>query len=263
MNRNRVPNRSFRTVIISLHIHNTPHNMAGSRWIPLESNPEVLNKWSSQAGLVPSVAEFGDVYGLDEELLALVPQPVKAVVLLFPVSAETEAKREEEDEKIEKGGQHAIEPEVLWIKQTISNACGTIGLLHALANANVPFMPDSPLAKFVGECRKITPYERAKLLETTSLFADIHAEAATAGQTEVPDDLDTDLHFTCFVESAHSEGTVSRVIELDGRRKGPVDRGQCTNLLNDAARIVKDVYLTEGAGMNFNMMYLGPAIREF
>lgn len=34
-------------------------------------------------------------------------------------------------------------------------------------------------------------------------------------------------------------------------------------LLQDAARIVKDVYLTEGAGMNFNMMYLGPAIREF
>lgn len=231
--------------------------MAGSRWVPLESNPEVLNKWSSQAGLVPSVAEFGDIYGLDDELLSLVPQPVKAVILLFPISAETEAKKKEEDEKVEKDGQHAIEPKVLWIKQTISNACGTIGLLHALANSNVPFIPDSPLAKFVDECRKITPDKRAKLLETTSLFADIHAEAATAGQTEVPRDLDTDLHFTCFVESAH-DGTGSRVIELDGRRKGPVDRGQCTNLLSDVARIVKDVYLTEGAGVNFSMMYLGP-----
>ena len=78
---------------------------------------------------------------------------------------------------------------------------------------------------------EITPDERAKLLETTSLFADIHAAAATAGQTEVPHNLDTDLHFTCFVESAHKDGTGSRVIELDGRRKGPVDRGQCTNLL--------------------------------
>jgi len=233
--------------------------MAGSRWVPLESNPEVLNKWSSQAGLAPNVAEFGDVYGLDDELLALVPQPVKAVILLFPISAGTEAKRGEEDEKIEEGGQRAIEPKVLWIKQTISNACGTIGLLHALANADVPFIPDSPLAKFVEECRKITPDERAKLLETTSLFADIHAEAATAGQTEVPHDLDTDLHFTCFVESPHNKGTGSRVIELDGRRKGIVDRGQCTNLLRDVAKIVKDVYLTEGAGTNFSMMYLGPA----
>jgi len=51
--------------------------------------------------------------------LALVPQPVKAVVLLFPISAETEAKRKEEDEKIGSGGQQAIEPEVLWIKQTV------------------------------------------------------------------------------------------------------------------------------------------------
>ena len=51
--------------------------------------------------------------------MTLVPQPVKAVILLFPISAGTEAKRKEEDEKIEKDGQYAVEPEVLWIKQTV------------------------------------------------------------------------------------------------------------------------------------------------
>jgi hypothetical protein len=82
-----------------------------------------------------------------------------------------------------------------------------------------------------------TPEERAKLLETTPLFANIHADAAATGQTGVPDNLDTDLHFTCFVQSPGvgtrktETGSSPRLIELDGGRVGPVDRGECTDLL--------------------------------
>ena len=83
-----------------------------------------------------------------------------------------------------------------------------------------------------------TPSERAQFLETTEIFASIHAALATSGQTAVPDNLDTDLHFTCFVqapEASAREAEVAtgarRVIELDGRRAGPVDRGESTDLL--------------------------------
>ena len=83
-----------------------------------------------------------------------------------------------------------------------------------------------------------TPLERAKFLETTDIFADIHAAAATGGQSAIPDNLDTDLHFTCFVQapeaSAREAETVTgelRLIELDGRRMGPIDRGKSTDLL--------------------------------
>ncbi|KAG6897099.1 hypothetical protein C0992_004031 [Termitomyces sp. T32_za158] len=76
-----------------------------------------------------------------------------------------------------------------------------------------------------------TPEERAKLLETTPLFANIHTEAASGGQTQVPTDLDTDFHFTCFVPAPALRGPKSpggyRILELDGRRAGPVDRGEC------------------------------------
>ena len=88
-----------------------------------------------------------------------------------------------------------------------------------------------------------TPLERAKILETTPLFADIHADAASGGQTAVPTNLDTDLHFTCFVQAPDPSSRESstpvtpttsgemRLIELDGRRAGPVDRGVSTDFL--------------------------------
>jgi len=86
------------------------------------------------------------------------------------------------------------------------------------------------------------------MLETTPLFADIHAESAESGQTAPVND--SDLHFTCFVEAPESDirkvaqgGEVTddmqedskssgmRLIELDGRRNGPIDHGECKDLL--------------------------------
>lgn len=53
------------------------------------------------------------------QLLSMVSQPVKAVVLLFPISAVLESKRLGEDAKIAKDGQPPIDPTVFWIKQTV------------------------------------------------------------------------------------------------------------------------------------------------
>ncbi|OBZ66485.1 Ubiquitin carboxyl-terminal hydrolase isozyme L3 [Grifola frondosa] len=239
------------------------------RWIPLESNPEVLNEWANKAGLVVSQAQFQDIYGLDSELLAMVSQPVKAIILLFPISNESERRRKEEDAHITAEGQHAIDPTVFYVKQTISNACGTIALLHALVNSDVTFAPESALAKFIDECKDKSPEERAKILETTPLFADIHAETATSGQTSVPTNLHTDLHFTCFVQApsppSREEGTPvapgdMRLVELDGRRVGPVDRGACADFLKDVAKFVKDNYVAHTASMHFSMIALGPPV---
>ncbi|KAJ7918971.1 hypothetical protein B0H13DRAFT_2231061 [Mycena leptocephala] len=260
-----------------------------SRWIPLESNPDarllprrfhatdvlqVLNSWSNKAGLTAS--EFGDVYGLDESLLAMVSQPVKAIVLLFPISPESEARRKQEDEEIlSKGSPSLIQPssgssrrsvklptsaptEILCMQ--ISNACGTMGLIHAIANSDVTLEPDSALAKFIEQCTDKTPEERAK---HDSSLRDIHAAAATSGQSAVPTNLDTDLHFTCFVAAPSSrgpssEGSSMRIVELDGRRNGPIDRGECTNLLADAAKIIRELYIGDSQSMHFNVMSLGP-----
>ncbi|KAF7294498.1 Ubiquitin carboxyl-terminal hydrolase [Mycena kentingensis (nom. inval.)] len=229
------------------------------RWIPLESNPAVLNSWSEEAGLA-EVHQFSDVYGLDDGLLGMVPQPSKAIVLLFPISEQSEEKRAAEDKEIEEKGQPVVDPTIVFIKQTIPNACGTMGLIHAIANSDVTIAPGSALSKFIDECMDKNPDDRAQLLESTPHFTEIHAQAASEGQTAVPTNLKTNLHFTCFVSAPSPDGSgQQRVIELDGRRAGPIDRGECTDLLKDVAKIVKEVYIEGGGGsLEFSMLSLGP-----
>ncbi|VDB95466.1 unnamed protein product [Peniophora sp. CBMAI 1063] len=229
------------------------------RWIPLESNPDVMNSWAYKAGLLPSSAEFTDVYGLDDELLALVPQPVHAVVLLFPIDDALESVKKQEDEKT-----YEVDPTVFWMKQTIGNACGTMGLIHALANTEVAFEPDCPMQRFLDVCKEKSPLDRAKILETTDIFANIHAEAAAGGQTAAPSaDEKVDLHFTCFVKAptvveraTQAPAGEYRLIELDGRRSGPVDRGECTDLLKDAARYIRENIVPKMDSMQLGMIAL-------
>ncbi|KAF7796841.1 hypothetical protein EIP86_008025 [Pleurotus ostreatoroseus] len=202
------------------------------------------------------------------QLLALVPKPVKAIVLLFPITEQYENARKAEDQQIAEKGQHPIDSTVLFIKQTIGNACGTMGLIHALANSSITLEPESPLALFIDECKDMTPEQRAKLLETTSHFADIHAEAAAAGQTAPPSANEhVDLHFTCFVQApnppAREEGIDveadgHRLIELDGRRIGPIDRGVCRDLLKDAMRYIQENYVSHTKDVHFSVMALAP-----
>lgn len=55
------------------------------RWLPLESNPEVMNLFLQKLG-VPGVWAVQDVWGLEPDLLAMLPTPVLGVMLLFPVN---------------------------------------------------------------------------------------------------------------------------------------------------------------------------------
>jgi len=85
-------------------------------------------------GVSPELG-FHDVYSIDDpELLAFVPRPALALLLVFPVSNTYEKFRAQEDgDKPEYSGSGPDEP-VIWYKQTIGNACGLIGLLHGVSN---------------------------------------------------------------------------------------------------------------------------------
>uniref|UniRef100_A0A8C1GR89 Ubiquitin carboxyl-terminal hydrolase n=1 Tax=Cyprinus carpio TaxID=7962 RepID=A0A8C1GR89_CYPCA len=170
--------------------------MEGQRWLPLEANPEFLR----QLGLVPTW-QFGDVYGLDAEVLSLVPRPVCAVLLLFPITEKYETFRQEEEAKIKAQGQE-LSSDVYFMKQTIGNACGTIGLIHAVANNQryLEFEPNSPLKAFLLKSAKMSPEEKAAFLEKDESIRVTHESSAQEGQTEAPSlDEKVDLHFIAFV----------------------------------------------------------------
>jgi ubiquitin carboxyl-terminal hydrolase L3 len=79
--------------------------------------------------------QIHDVYSIsDPELLAFIPRPALALLLVFPVSAVYESQRMAEDAPLsEYAGKGDDEP-VIWYRQTIRNACGLMGLLHAVSN---------------------------------------------------------------------------------------------------------------------------------
>ncbi|XP_042316075.1 ubiquitin carboxyl-terminal hydrolase isozyme L3 isoform X2 [Sceloporus undulatus] len=155
---------------------------------------QVTNQFLKQLGIHPSW-QFVDVYGMDQELLSMVPRPVCAILLLFPVTEKYETFRTEEENKIKAQGQE-VKPSVYFMKQTISNACGTIGLIHAIANNRdkINFEADSSLKKFLDDSVPMSPEERAKYLETYEAIRVTHESSAHEGQTEGLRDVQQVLH---------------------------------------------------------------------
>lgn len=197
-------------------------------------------------GMDTSKFSFHDVYGTDPSLLSMVPQPVEAVLLLFPVSSGYESARHAQDAHASVSTKGSEEGELIWWKQTIGNACGTMGLLHALANSRVrgSLEPGSPLAKLIDQSQPLDPIQRAELLTRSEELKAAHTSAASSGQSAAPAAEErVDLHFTCFVRERNS----GRLVELDGRRKGPVDRGvkleRQEDLLEGACKWIQDNYV--------------------
>lgn len=86
----------------------------------------------------------------------------------------------------------------------------------------IPAEPDSSLAKLLNEAIPLKPIARADLLYESEALESAHQAAASGGDTSAPAAEDNvDLHYVCFVKSQNNQ-----LWELDGRRKGPISRGQ-------------------------------------
>ncbi|KAF3643074.1 Ubiquitin carboxyl-terminal hydrolase isozyme L3, partial [Capsicum annuum] len=183
------------------------------RWLPLEANPDVMNQFLWGLGVQLNEAECCDVYGLDEELLEMVPKPVLAVLFLYPLTPQSEEERIKQDSETKVQDPSST---VYFMKQTVRNACGTIGLLHAIGNltSQIKLTEGSFLDKFFKSTSSMDPMQRALFLENDREIEVAHSVAVTAGETEATDDVNT--HFICFT------CTDGQLYELDGRRAGPI-----------------------------------------
>jgi ubiquitin carboxyl-terminal hydrolase L3 len=97
----------------------------------------------------------------------------------------------------------------------LSTQCVLDSLIHTAES-------DSSLDKLIKDAIPLKPIERADLLYESQALETAHQSAAAEGDTAAPSaDDKVDLHYVCFVKSNDN-----RLWEMDGRRKGPLDRGE-------------------------------------
>lgn len=253
------------------HQQNPSESSQEKRWFPLESNPTLLNNYISKLGFDTTTHKFTDVFSTEAWALDMIPQPTCAVVVLFPMTDKVKCKRQQLHAAAtaaantnNEDSNNAITNEVWYIKQRIRNACGTISILHALANVPTSIQQacirqPSWLHSFLQNCPKsLSPNDKASILENDTLIETFHQDATNDGQTSRPNLEDTiDLHFITFV---HSENN-GKLYELDGRvENGPICHGCTTQqeLLKDACGVVRQLMDADPDEMRFTILALAP-----
>ncbi|TVY27310.1 Ubiquitin carboxyl-terminal hydrolase isozyme L3 [Lachnellula hyalina] len=232
----------------------------------LENNPEVMNALGFKLGLSPSL-QFHDIYSLtDPTLLALIPRPVHALLVILPLTPAWHANRVAEDstypalssppsisESIFTSDYNTGEDEqwggIVWFKQTIGHACGSIGLLHCAINgpARKYIEKGSTLEKLREQALPLGVAERAQMLYDDLDFETAHQSVAEMGDTAAPSAEAGDKlgqHFVTFVK-----GDDGKLWELEGSRKGPLFRG----MLADDEDVLSERGLALGLGRVIEM----------
>ncbi|KAF8193789.1 ubiquitin carboxyl-terminal hydrolase-like protein isozyme L3 [Pholiota molesta] len=246
--------------------------MARKTFNVLENNPEVMNQLAAELGLAPALA-FHDVCSLTEPaLLGLVPRPAHALLVTIPLTPAWAHEREAEDaQRTAYASVGPAEP-VLWFKQTIGNACGSIGLLHCLLNLPEEvraacIAPETELARIRAAALPKTTRDRARVLEDSAAFEAAHERAVQLGQSAVPtyeEGYHMGNHFVAFLKGADG-----RLWELEGSRTGPLERGLLApdeDVLSERAlelglrRVMEIGKADAGGDLRFSCTALGPAV---
>jgi len=227
------------------------------KWKTLESNPDVINQFIHSLG-VPKNWKFADCFGLDESSLSFVPRPCIAVMLLFP-SSQLKDEKKKQQEKIDKEGQ-IVSPKLYFVKQLVANACGTIAVVHSIANNRQKVqLEKKALQKFIDSTIDKTPLERGELLGYDDEIAQAHESSSNKGQTRHDQVMPSDFHFISFVE------VDGHLYELDGGKSFPIDHGITTSetFLQDAAKVIQSNFISKIQNdPYFSILTLGPSQYE-
>ncbi|XP_015830626.3 ubiquitin carboxyl-terminal hydrolase isozyme L1 isoform X1 [Nothobranchius furzeri] len=211
-------------------------------WAPMEINPEMMNKNMRKLGVGGNWC-FVDVLGLEPEQLGAVPKPCCALMLLFPLTQQHESFRAQQADKV------STDSDVYFLKQTVVNSCGTIALVHAVANnqSKLSFETDSVLKAFLDETANMSAADRAKHLENNKAICAAHNDVAMEGQCR-PEADEVNFHFIAFVN------VNGQLYEFDGKINGPVNHGATSedSFVADAAKVCRGFIEREQDELRFS-----------
>ncbi|KAI0533517.1 ubiquitin C-terminal hydrolase L3 [Xylaria digitata] len=196
-------------------------------FIPLESNPELFTELIHELGMSRRLA-FHDLLTLspaDADLLASVPRPALALILVIPAPEGYTARLRDEEKDVAPHDKKGDEEDVMFYHQTIGNACGLYATLHAVSNGDARAFvePNSHIARLIEHCTPLCSAQRIEALESDAQLAAAHASVASRGNTAPPADItvEADFAYMTFVKSSKS----GRLYQLEGCRKAPVYLG--------------------------------------
>mmetsp|Transcript_9565 Transcript_9565/g.23187 ORF Transcript_9565/g.23187 Transcript_9565/m.23187 type:complete len:286 (-) Transcript_9565:227-1084(-) len=263
------------TIRSDVQEHGVAAASSSSAWLPLESNPEILNDFAQRVGL-SSDFEFVDYYGpgsIDPDR-----HTAKAFLLLFPCTESIYEFRQKQADELGTEIGDSRHSNLCFIRQLegFGNACGTIGCLHACLNTDgaiVASANDSngdcdgvvpvPLQSFLQQGRGKTPEERGELLLHSQAFKPVSDDAALSSdaQTICPprDGAFLDHHFVAFCFSSSSSSSPGTIWELDGTKPCPVNHGESSaeNFEEDAWNVIQSDFMqVEPDSIEFSLIAL-------
>merc|ERR1712060_350194 len=177
---------------------------------------------------------------------------VAGVILLFPSEKGTPPQEVPPHPALE--GSFYLRQDV----GTLANACGTIAVIHALANGKGIDIPEgSVLGRYVAATRCMDATARGAALDANEEVHDVHKSLVVQGQSRVLESASVCHHFVAFVERNGC------VVELDGYyNRGPKvvrEMGKGETLLKAAAAVIKENYIAPKNGnIDFSVLAIAP-----
>jgi len=211
---------------------------------PVALGTLVLTKFAHDLG-VPAYLSLSDVFGFDDELLEMLPQPVISLILLFPSSKK---------KKFQQSSQPPNEGFFLRQIKALDDACGTIALIHSIANNQDKIqLEKGPLKEYLEAGKTLTPQQRGEALAANDELHHFHNQFVVQGQTEVPEEgVSSGHHFVCFTQVG------SEVYEFDGCKPEPVVHGQASpNFVKAAIEAIKTHYMNDPAVLDYSIIAFG------
>jgi ubiquitin carboxyl-terminal hydrolase L3 len=222
-------------------------------WLPLESNPDTLNDYLIKLGFDITQFSFVDLFSTEDWAKEMIPQPVIGVLLVFPYTEKHKAYRDQEDQEIKVKGQ-VVNPNLFFMKQKASNACGSVGIFHLLTNLcteqETLLSSESLVTKFKNSSLNLSFDERAEKFNECEEILNLHKQIVQQGVSEVCEEVDN--HFVALTNfSGH-------LYELDGTKSTAVNHGETSNenFLNDACGVIKKFMDREPESISFSIVVL-------
>jgi ubiquitin carboxyl-terminal hydrolase L3 len=229
-----------------------------SSFLPLESNPDTLNYFLSLLGWDVEQYHFVDVYSTsDEALLNLVPRPVLGVLLVMPSSTNTTANIDTTSR-----ASTPTNNKIWHTRQTVGGACGSLAVLHLIANLSEPYSYSSLITHNTWLDRFLSSLSQETNVWDAEL-AQLHQAAACyrtnqTSHTHLVRGRRVGTCFVALVPTTNGHGDSMVMVELDGRKPGPLTHGTTSRetFLEDACQWIQQTVMKSQVDGKFAILAL-------